>query len=69
MLKLKLSKPKMGVPIRAINAHMNPTNLDVNRKYASQFDVVIIKESGHYPMLEDPAQFNKLLADAIQNVK
>jgi pimeloyl-ACP methyl ester carboxylesterase len=41
----------------------------VNRKYASQFDVVIMKGSGHYPMLEDPAQFNKLLADAIQNVK
>lgn len=57
------------VPIRAINADMNPTNLDVNRKYASQFDAVIMKGSGHYPMLEDPAQFNKLLAEAIQSVR
>lgn len=60
---------EVKVPIRAINADMTPTNLDANRKYASQFEVVIMKGSGHYPMMEDPAQFNKLLADAIQNVK
>ena len=56
------------VPIRAINADMVPTNLEVNRKYAPQFDVVIIKGSGHYPMLEQPARFNELLADALRSL-
>ena len=55
------------VPIRAINADMVPTNLEVNRKYAPQFDAVIIKGSGHYPMLEFPARFNELLAEALRS--
>jgi pimeloyl-ACP methyl ester carboxylesterase len=38
----------------------------VNRKYAPQFDVVLVKGSGHYPMLEDPAGFNKMLADILK---
>ena len=53
------------VPIHAINSDLNPTNLEVNRKYAAQFDVAVIKGVGHYPMLEDPARFNALLTEAI----
>ena len=60
---------EVKVPIRAINADMNPTNLEVNRKYASQFDVVLIKGTGHYPMLEDPARFNQLLVEALRNLR
>ena len=60
---------EVKVPIRAINADMTPTNLEVNRKYAPQFDVVIIKGSGHYPMLEQPEQFNELLADIVRNMR
>ena len=57
------------VPIRAINSDLNPTNLDVNRKYAPQFDVVIIKGTGHYPMLEDPTRFNAMLTDVLRQMK
>ena len=60
---------EIKVPIRAINADRVPTSLEVNRKYAPQFDVVIIKGTGHYPMLEDPARFNQLLADVLKNLK
>lgn len=57
------------VPIRSINGDMNPTNLEVNRKYAPQFDVVIMKGGGHSPMLEQPARFNELLADFIRSLR
>jgi sigma-B regulation protein RsbQ len=60
---------EIKVPIRAINADMNPTNLEVNRKYAPQFDVAIIKGTGHYPMLEDPKRFNEMLADILRNLR
>lgn len=60
---------EIKVPIRAINADMNPTNLEVNRKYAPQFDVVLIEGTGHYPMLEDPKRFNELLAEALRNLR
>jgi len=57
---------EVKVPIKAINSDLNPTSLEVNRKYAPQFDVVIIKGTGHYPMLEDPARFNQMLADILK---
>jgi pimeloyl-ACP methyl ester carboxylesterase len=59
---------ELKVPIRAINADRVPTDLAVNRKYAPQFDVVIIKGTGHYPMLEDPARFNQMLAEILRNL-
>jgi pimeloyl-ACP methyl ester carboxylesterase len=58
---------QIRVPIRAINSDLFPTNLDGNRKYAPQFEAVIMKGMGHYPMLEDPARFNQLLAEAIRD--
>jgi len=59
---------EVKVPIHAINADMTPTNLEVNRKYAPQFDAMIIKGTGHYPMLEDPARFNQMLADILKTL-
>ncbi len=57
------------VPIRAINSDLNPTNLEGNRKYAPQFEAVIMKGVGHYPMLEDPVRFNELLAGALRDLR
>lgn len=59
---------EIKVPIHAINADLSPTNLEANRKYAPQFEVTIIKGTGHYPMLEDPARFNTMLAAALQKL-
>jgi pimeloyl-ACP methyl ester carboxylesterase len=56
------------VPVRAINSDRVPTDVEVNRKYAPQFDVMIIKGTGHYPMLEDPARFNQMLAEILRNL-
>ncbi len=60
---------EIKVPIKAINADLNPTNLESNRKYAQKFDVAIMKGVGHYPMLEDPVRFNQLLTDVLQSLK
>jgi pimeloyl-ACP methyl ester carboxylesterase len=59
---------EIKVPIHAINADRVPTSLEVNRKYAPQFDVVVMKGLGHYPMLENPARFNELLADILRKL-
>jgi pimeloyl-ACP methyl ester carboxylesterase len=53
-------------PIRAINSDLYPTNLEGLRKHAPQFEAVIIKGVGHYPMLEDPVRFNELLAGVLR---
>lgn len=56
-------------PIRAINSDLYPTNLAANRKYAPQFDAVIIPGVGHYPMLETSERFNELLAQAVRDME
>jgi pimeloyl-ACP methyl ester carboxylesterase len=57
------------VPIVAVNGDRFPTNLDANRRHAPQFDVVIMKGVGHYPMLEDPVRFGERLAEALRKVE
>jgi pimeloyl-ACP methyl ester carboxylesterase len=56
------------VPIVAVNADKFPTRLDHARAYAPQFDALIVKGVGHYPMREDPAAFNAQLARAVARV-
>ena len=55
-----------GVPIRAINGDLWRTFTDANRTVAPDFDAVIMKGAGHYPMLERPAEFNRLLVTYVQ---
>lgn len=57
---------ELKVPMHAINSDLFPTNVEGNRKFAPQFQAVIIPGSGHYPLLEHTARFNELLADAIR---
>lgn len=58
----------MAVPIRAINADLFPTNREANRRHAPQFDLVLMKGVGHYPMLEDPDRFDRLLTRVVRDV-
>jgi pimeloyl-ACP methyl ester carboxylesterase len=56
------------VPIVAVNADKFPTRLDHARRYAPQFDALVVKGAGHYLMREDPAAFNAQLARAVARV-
>lgn len=60
---------EIKAPIHAINSDMRPTNLETNRKHAARFDVEIMKGVGHYPMLENPSRFNKLLAGVLRKFR
>lgn len=51
-----------GVPIRCINGDLRPTNVEANRTLAPDSDAVIMKGAGHYPMLERPGEFNRILS-------
>jgi pimeloyl-ACP methyl ester carboxylesterase len=57
------------VPIRAINGDLWPTNIERNRTVTPDFDAVIMTGAGHYPMLERPAEFNRLLAGIVKGLE
>ena len=56
---------RLTAPIRAINGDLYPTDVAANRKLKPDFDAVIMKHMGHYPMLERPGEFNRLVAETI----
>jgi pimeloyl-ACP methyl ester carboxylesterase len=57
-----------GVPIRAINGDLWPTDVARNRTLAADFDAVVMKGCGHYPMLERPDEFNRLLDETVRGL-
>jgi len=59
---------EIKAPIRAVNADMFPTNLESNRHHMPGYEAAIVAGSGHYPMLEDPAGFDRALDSAVSQV-
>ncbi|OHB50180.1 MAG: hypothetical protein A2Y10_07675 [Planctomycetes bacterium GWF2_41_51] len=59
---------EVKVPVRCVNADLWPTNPEANRRYMSSFEVMIIKDCGHFVMLERPKEFNKKLNDSIKEI-
>lgn len=60
-----VSARKLTVPLRAINGDLYPTDLAGVRKIKPDFDAVIMKHMGHYPMLERPDEFNARVAEVV----
>ena len=56
------------VPLRLINADRWPTDLAAARKHKSDVQLAVMPGLGHFPMLEDPAEFNRLLERALKEL-
>jgi len=56
---------RLTVPLRAINGDLYPTDVASVRMTKPDFDAVIMKHMGHYPMLERPDEFNRLVAEMV----
>jgi pimeloyl-ACP methyl ester carboxylesterase len=63
--KEALALEQTKVPIVAINADVRPTNVEANRRHAPQFDAVVMKGVGHWPMLERPAELDARLMEVV----
>lgn len=60
-----VSARRLTVPLRAINGDLYPTDNEGVRKVKPDFDAVIMKHMGHYPMLERPEEFDRHVADVV----
>jgi pimeloyl-ACP methyl ester carboxylesterase len=56
---------RLQAPLRAINGDLYAVDVEGNRKIKPDFDAVIMTHMGHYPMLERPAEFNRLVAEMV----
>jgi pimeloyl-ACP methyl ester carboxylesterase len=59
------SARRLTVPFRAINGDLYPTDVAGVRKIKPDFEAYIMKHMGHYPMLERPDEFNKLVGEVV----
>jgi pimeloyl-ACP methyl ester carboxylesterase len=56
---------RLQAPLRAINGDLYAVDVEGNRKIKPDFDAVIMTHMGHYPMLERPSEFNRLVAEMV----
>ncbi len=63
-----VSARKLTVPLRAINGDLYPTDVIGVRKVKPDFNAIIMKHMGHYPMLERPDEFNRHVAAVIADL-
>ena len=63
------SARKLAVPLRAINGDLFPTDVEAVRRIKADFDAVIMKHVGHYPMLERPVEFNRHVGDVAEGLR
>lgn len=54
--------------IYLINSNTSPTNTDGLDAAGIAYEVIEINSTGHYPMIEKPEEFNRLLEQTIQKI-
>ena len=59
---------RVPVPVRAINGTLGATNVEANRRYLADYGMAEMPGTGHYPMLERPEEFNRLLASVLESL-
>lgn len=59
---------RLTVPFRAINGDIYPTDVAGVRKTKADFDAKLMKHMGHYPMIERPDEFNRLVAEVVREI-
>jgi pimeloyl-ACP methyl ester carboxylesterase len=57
-----------GVPVRCINStKTGVTDIEANLRHGN-YDATLMEDVGHFVMLERPEEFNRFLAEAIEEL-
>ena len=59
---------QLKIPVRAINSGLQPTDVEVNRRYFRNYAMRTVSRVGHYPMLEVPEVFNAVLSETLKEL-
>lgn len=58
----------VGAPVRLINADLWPTDLALWRRHKADVSLAVMPGVGHFLMLENPDEFNRLLSNAVKDL-
>ena len=59
--------PHPVAPIVAINPDIAPTDIDSMRQHG--VEPIVLTDVGHFPMIDDPQQFNPILATTLASFR
>jgi pimeloyl-ACP methyl ester carboxylesterase len=59
---------RLAVPLRAINGDVFPTDVAGVRTVKPDFAVKVLAHVGHYPMLERPVAFDRLVGEVVEEL-
>ncbi|MFO7980040.1 MAG: alpha/beta hydrolase [Candidatus Aminicenantes bacterium] len=59
---------EIKVPIQCINSKLRDTTYEIATQNAASFDWIYQTGAGHFPMLENPDFFNRLLATILEDI-
>jgi len=60
----------LKIPLYLINSDVSPTNVDSLERYCGDSVIVkLVAGTGHYPMIEKPAEFNNRLHEILNEMK
>jgi pimeloyl-ACP methyl ester carboxylesterase len=59
---------QVKVPVRFLNADKWPTNLAAARRHKADVELAVMPRVGHFLMMEDPDEFNRLLSRAVREL-
>jgi len=62
------SARRLQIPLLAINGDLYPTDIEAVQKVKPDFEVFVMKHTGHYPMLERPTEFDRLLTTVVDRL-
>jgi len=58
----------VDAPVRLINADLWPTDLALWRRHKPEVSLAVMPDVGHFLMLENPDEFNRLLSNAVREL-
>ncbi len=64
----RVTAKRVRAPVRAINSDSAPTRRDNNLKYFRDYEYLTLSGTGHYPMVEKPEEFNRLLDETLRGL-
>jgi pimeloyl-ACP methyl ester carboxylesterase len=66
---VRAAMSRIRAPLVAINSDLSPTSLENNRRYAPQFEAIIMRSVSHWLMLDRPEEFDETLRKALDLIK
>ena len=59
---------RAGVPIRVLASEKFPIDVEAARRHTADFDIRVVKGAGHFLMLENPSECNRLLDELLAQI-